>query len=78
MTGEPLTLCAIVAVEGDVTAEPRKQEKKLSPKAQAALKALKDVLFDKGEAAPSTFSEGGRPHIPIKFHASHWTSGASI
>jgi hypothetical protein len=63
--GEAITSCAIIPVEGDVAAPgPRKQEPKLKPKQQAALRALKDILFDKGKPAPSTFSENGRPHIP--------------
>jgi hypothetical protein len=59
---QPITSCAIIPVEGE--AAPCKREPKLSPKAQAALRALKDILFDKGKPAPSTYTEGDRPHIP--------------
>jgi hypothetical protein len=62
--GDPITSCVVIKAEG-VAAEPRKREPKLPAKAQAALKALNEVLFDKGKPAPKpVFSEEGRPYIP--------------
>src|SRR5262249_37554708 len=65
--GEAITSCAIIRVPDALVDQPSKKEPKLSAKAQAAFKALKDVLFDKGKPAPKpVFAEddGGRPHIP--------------